>query len=102
MRYAKYGSRYPRPTPLGAGMRVLFAIIGLAALIPVVLIAANEFRALSGGSFVGPLLMLAFSVVVVIGAFLLLRSAFRGTAVVRQPGARKREKGGRGDRSSNA
>jgi hypothetical protein len=81
--------RYTRVAPLGPGMRVLFAIIGCAALVPVVLIGANEFRAMSGTSFVGPVLMLAFCGVVLVGALLLLQAALRGTTPVRRPSGRR-------------
>ena len=88
MRYAKYGSGHPRPTPLGPGMRALFAIIGIAAFVPVALIAVSEFRELSGGVRGGALFMFAFCIVVVIGAIQLLRAAIRGEAVVRRPRSR--------------
>jgi hypothetical protein len=91
MRDSKLGTdgRYTRVTPLGPAMRVLFAVIGCAALIPVVLIVVNEFRTLSGKSFVGPVLMLAFCAVVLVGALLLLRAAMRGTTAVRRPNGRR-------------
>ena len=87
MRNAKLGTTdgYPRERPLGPGMRVLFAALGLAALIPVVLIAVNEFRALSGASRGGPVVMLAFCIVVLLGSLTLLRASLRGSAFVRRP-----------------
>ena len=86
MRNAKLGTTgYPRATLIGPAMRVLFAVLGLAALIPVVLIAVNELRALSGTSRGGPLLMLAFCVVVLLGSLTLLRASWRGIAMVRRP-----------------
>jgi len=90
MRKAKYGSAvHPRMTPIGPGMRVLFAVLGIAALVPVALISVEQFRALSAGSLWGPLLLLAFCAVVVFGALLLLLASIRGTAAVRRP-SRKR------------
>ena len=86
MRNAKVGTTgYPRATPIGPGMRILFGVLGLAALIPVVLIAMNEFGALSDGARGGPLVMLAFCVVVFLGSLTLLRASLRGVAMVRRP-----------------
>jgi len=87
MRQTKFGSGggYPRVTPIGPGMRILFAILGVAAIVPVVLIAMNELHAMSDGSRAGPVIMLAFCAVVLIGALSLLLASVRGTAVVRKP-----------------
>jgi hypothetical protein len=85
MRNAKYGITGGRAVQIGTGLRVLFAVLGLAALIPVALISANEFRAMSNGSRGGPLIMLAFCTAVALGAFTLLRASFRGAAFVRRP-----------------
>lgn len=85
MRESKLGSSgYPR-VPLSTGMRVLFGVLGIAALVPVVLIVVNEFRSLGGGSIFGPVVMIAFCVVVFLGAVSLLQAAVQGTAIVRRP-----------------
>ena len=94
MRNAKFGEgdRYPRATPIGPGLRALFAVLGIAALVPVALIGGNELRMLSGGPRGGPLLMLAFCIVVGFGALTLLHAAFRGVAVVRRPNRQRRNR----------
>ena len=90
MRNAKLGITDGRAVPIGPGLRVLFAVLGLAALIPVALIAVNEFRAISSGARAGALLMLAFCGVVLLGALTLLRASFRGIAFVRRPSRERR------------
>ena len=92
MRNAKRGEadRYPRATPIGPGLRVLFAVLGIAALIPVALIAGNELRGLSGAPRGGPLVMLGFCILVGLGALTLLRAALRGVAMVRRPNRKLR------------
>jgi len=92
MRNAKLGTPdgYPRAKPIGPGLRVLFAVLGIAALVPVALIASTELRAVSSGSRGGALIMLAFCIVVAMGALSLLRAAAHGVAMVRRP-SRKRQ-----------
>jgi len=79
----------PRATSLGPGLRVLLAIIGMAALGSGIIVAATELRyAHRGSPLVPTLLATGVAGLAAVGGVLLLRGAIRGRIPVRDPRGR--------------
>ena len=79
-----------RITSLGPGLRVLLAIIGLAALASGIVVAATELRyAYLGSPLMPTLLVSGVAGLVTLGGVLLLRGAIRGRIAVRDPRGRR-------------
>jgi hypothetical protein len=69
---------------LGAGLRLLFAVIGIAAVTAPLQVALVEARS-TGGSRVVRMLVMIICVPIVVGGGVLLRGALRGRMPVRRP-----------------